>query len=80
MGGMMQNGMMGGVTMGLGWLFPILGLTILGLLIAWLVRAIRHGTEDGASTARPLEIARRRYARGEIDAEELRTIRETLAG
>lgn len=73
-GGMMQNGMMGDGMMGVGWIFPILILVALVLLVVWLVRQIRGGGDEASPPSDAREIARRRYARGEISREELHTI------
>lgn len=47
-------------------------------LIVWLVR--RTGGETGSRENDPIEIARRRYARGEISGDELEQIRRNLSG
>jgi putative membrane protein len=64
----------GGILMLLFW-----GLILGGgaLLIGALVRQERR---TGSPEETPLEIARQRYARGEIDREEFQRIRETLLG
>lgn len=87
-GGMMDGGMMGGgmgIWMLIGWLVPILVLVGLGVLIVWAIRKLAgdSGTaRSGASRTRSgddaLEVARQRYARGEIDREEFRRIRSDL--
>lgn len=81
-GGMMDGGMMGGgmgIWMLIGWLVPILVLVGLGVLVVWAIRKLagdsrtaRSGDDDA------LEVARHRYARGEIDREEFRRIRSDL--
>jgi putative membrane protein len=80
-------GMMGGY--GLPWGMHGFGGGILMFLFwalilgggAWLlVGALRREERPEARVETPLEIARRRYARGEIDREEFGRIRETLRG
>jgi len=72
----MGPGMMGWGA-GMGWLGPILMAVfwmavIVGIvfLIRWLVIATIGGRRKGDEEDSPLEILRRRYARGEIDKEE----------
>lgn len=63
--------------MGLGWLFMIIfwGLVIFG--IAYLIQNIAKGTkkEDQES---PVEILKKRYAKGEITKEEFERMRDDL--
>lgn len=79
-GGMMQNGMMGDGMMGVGWIFPILILVAVVLLIVWLVREIWGDGDETPRRSDAREIARKRYARGEISREELRSILDELDG
>ncbi len=45
----------------------------------WLLSGLaRQGGSDAQPADRPLDIARQRYVRGEIDREEFERIRETL--
>ncbi|MBI4536398.1 MAG: SHOCT domain-containing protein [candidate division NC10 bacterium] len=81
--GMMGWGGYGGYGMGiLGWLFMLLfwGLIIAGLVLVvrWLWDRGRSGT-DSASGEAPLDILKRRYARGEISREEYERMRQDLA-
>jgi putative membrane protein len=86
--GMMGYGMMGGM-MGGNWMHYSLGrislwvlaLVILGLLIYVIVRLGRRTTGVARTEAgeTPLEIAKKRYARGEINREEFDKIRKDLA-
>jgi putative membrane protein len=82
-GGMMGWGGYGGFGMGVfGWLFMLLfwGLIIVGLVL--VVRRLwdqgRSGTGAGTGDA-PLDILRRRYARGEISKEEYDRMKQDLA-
>ncbi len=66
-----------------GWIMMILGLVVLGLIIWGVVSFARTGTVGvggGTIVARrePLDIARERYAKGEITREEFETIKKNL--
>lgn len=81
-GGMMGWGGYGGFGMGFfGWIFMLLfwGLIIVGLvlLVRWLWDQGRPGTSAGAGDA-PLEILKRRYARGEVSKEEFDRMKKDL--
>jgi len=80
-GGIMGWGY-GGYGMGfVGWLFMLLfwGLIIVGLIlvIRWLWDHGRSGAGAAASDA-PLDILKRRYARGEITKEEFDRMKQDL--
>ena len=80
-GGMMGWGGFGGYGMGIvGWIFMLLswGLIIVGLVLVvrWLWDQGRPGTGGIDS---PLEILKRRYARGEISKEEFDRMKQDLA-
>lgn len=81
-GGMMDGGMMGG-SMGpwmlVGWIVPLLVLAGLGALAVWAIRTLAGGSGGGSTGSDALEVARQRYARGEIDRQEFRAIRSDLA-
>jgi len=73
-------GWYGGYGMGpVGWLFMFLfwGLIIVGLvlLIRWLWD---HGRPGMGSAEAPLDILKRRYARGEITKEEFERMKQDL--
>lgn len=85
----MMNGM--GNMMGSGWMAAmmlvnvLLGLGPLALVVVgaiagirWMTRGI-DGPGESASRSRALEVARERYARGEISREEFQRLREDLA-
>lgn len=72
-----------------GWLLMSLGMlafwVVVAVLIVWLVRASSSSQRQppSASTSpsqSPLDIARERYARGEITDEEFQRIKRGLAG
>ena len=67
-------GWMGGLGMGLGWLIWI---AIIGLVI-WSVVAL-SGNRDHRTTETPLEILKRRYARGEISKAEFELAKQDLS-
>ncbi len=86
--GMMDYGMMGSM-MGGNWMhfsigrisLWVLALIILGLLIYVIVR-LQRGTTGATRTEAgetPLEIVKKRYARGEINREEYDKLRKDLA-
>ena len=72
-----------GIGWGMGWWmlwgsiwFVVFWGIIIGLVV-WVVNRLGGGRGEEAST--PLEIARRRYARGEITKEEFDRLRHDLA-
>jgi putative membrane protein len=85
----MMSGM--GSMMGSGWMAVtmlvdvLLGLGLLALVVVGVVAGIRWMTRStdhprgAAAAGRALEVARERYARGEISREEFARIREDLA-
>jgi putative membrane protein len=78
---MMGWGGYGGFGMGLfGWLFM---LVFWGLIIVGLVLVVRwlwdHGRPGAGAGDAPLEILKRRYARGEISKEEFDRMKQDLA-
>lgn len=83
--GMPQDGMMGGMWLGttLGILAVLLLIAALVLLVVWLYQQVRDGgrSRESSETGEPeaLEIASRRYARGELTAEEYERIRRDLS-
>lgn len=87
-GGMadMMGGMMGpGFGWGFGGLFGwLLMLLFWGGVIALVVWAVRRFTAErgpiNGAPATPLEVARMRYARGEITKEQFQQLRQDLGG
>lgn len=63
-----NHGFMGGFMGGFMWIFWIAVLVGLFFLIKWIVQQSRQ--EDQKPKEDPLEILKKRYARGEIDREE----------
>ena len=72
----MSTGM--GWWMVFGWVWIVI---FWGGLIALIVLGIKKLTERGSSTNKhdPLDIARERYARGEISEEEFKQLRKNLS-
>ncbi len=68
-------GILGGLMMLLFWGLVIIGLI---LLVRWLWNQGRHGSGSVAPEA-PLDILKRRYARGEINKEEFDRMKQDLA-
>jgi len=71
----MMGGMMGGFANGIPW-FGLLSLAtflIVGLAIAYALARSRSAGEY------PLEIVRRRYARGELNADEFAAAKRALS-
>lgn len=76
--------MMGAGIMGFGFLLMLLLFIAAVLLVIWLVRALSQGpdskpTSSGSRAKEDdVEIARNRYARGEISKEEFEQIKTDL--
>ena len=68
---------------GFGW-FAVFGgllwLILLGVIIYLLISLVAPGREPGHREEDPLEIAKRRYAKGEIAREEFGQILKDLTG
>lgn len=66
--------------MGFGLLIPIILIAILAYALGWIPSggASRQGTARDVED--PVEILRKRYARGEIDREEFERMRQDLTG
>jgi putative membrane protein len=61
-----------------GWVFMILFWAAVALLVIWLYKQIRGPEVKPATMETPLEILKKRYARGEITAEEFREMKREL--
>jgi putative membrane protein len=73
-GGRMLNFGCGGNSMFMGLLF----LAVIGILIYFFIQASKSGKFSGSSTETPLEILKKRYAKGEIGKEEYEKIKQDL--
>ena len=74
---MFHDGFMGG-GMWFGWLFWIV---IIGLVIFLIVRLTNQktGSQNIQSNENPLDVLKKRYARGEISKEEFDSMKRDLA-
>ncbi len=63
--------------MGLGWIFMIIFWVLVILGIAFLVQATTRGRK-GPEQETPLDILKRRYAKGEITREEFERMKDDL--
>ncbi len=68
----------GGWWMGFGVIFMILFWGAIIALIVWAVKKFTSGTDSNRKND-PLEIAKARYARGEITKEEFEEIKKNLS-
>lgn len=67
--------------MGLAMFFGIIFWGAIIALIVWVViRLTRHTATTGGGKQNPLDIARERYARGEISKEQFEQIKKDLTG
>ena len=73
---MFHDGFMGG-GMWFGWLFWIV---IIGLVIFLIVRLTNQktGSQNIQSNENPLDVLKKRYARGEISKEEFENVKKDL--
>ena len=51
---------------------------VIGLAVWGITRLVKHDREHVAAGATPLEIARQRYAKGEINKEQFEQIKKDL--
>lgn len=66
--------------MGFGGLMIIVWIVIIGLIVWGVVALVRHSGSGSKSAEKedPLEIAKRRYAKGEISKKEFEQIKKDL--
>ena len=64
--------------MGFGTIWMILFWGVIIALIIWVVKRLTKNT-DSNNKKNPLDIAKERYARGEITKEEFEEIKKTLS-
>ncbi|MDD5703490.1 MAG: SHOCT domain-containing protein [Dehalococcoidales bacterium] len=62
-----------------GWMW-ILWIVIIGLVVWGIITLVKHSssTSNTSQKRNPLEIARERYAKGEISKEEFEEIKKNL--
>ncbi len=63
---------------GFGWVWMVLVLAVVIALVVWGAGNV-FGVRDGAAEPTPMEILRRRYAAGEITADEFEQARRAIA-
>ncbi len=63
--------------MGFGWIFMIIFWALVILGIVYVFQAVTRGVGK-SGTEEPLEILRKRYAKGEISREEFERMKEDL--
>lgn len=56
----------------------LLFLVVVGILIYFFIQTSKSGKFSGPSTETPLEILKKRYAKGEISKEEYEKIKQDL--
>lgn len=71
-------GMGFGWGMGLGWLFFILFWVLIILGVLYLIKLIAGGGRSKTTEETPLDILKRRYAKGEISKEDFEKMKEDL--
>lgn len=63
------------------WAVLLLGLiALVAVLMVWLLRSPASGQTSPVTPDRALEIARERYAKGEISQAEFETLKKNLGG
>jgi len=67
--------------LGLGMLFMVLFWMVIIALIIWLIARLarRENNESGTDKHKPIDIARERYAKGEISKEEFAQLKKGLS-
>jgi putative membrane protein len=81
MGGMMNGGMMDTVWWTSPWYWGgwVLVLALLAAVVIAIVWAVRRAKHTAQSAEKPLDILKRRYAYGEIPAEQFETMKRQLS-
>ena len=64
--------------MGFGWIFMVLFLTLVILGIVYIVQAISRKSGQSGTQETPLDILKKRYAKGEITKEEFERMKGDL--
>ncbi|MGW8273170.1 MAG: SHOCT domain-containing protein [Thermodesulfovibrionales bacterium] len=65
--------------MGFGWVFMIIFWAVIILAVVFLVKAVAGGARREGRGEMPLDILKRRYARGEITREEFEKMKDDLS-
>ena len=73
----MMNGMGGGI-MGFGWIFGVIFIGLIIWIVIFVVNKSQNSNQSLPSGESPLDILRRRYARGEITKEEFEETKRNL--
>ncbi len=64
--------------MGFGWLFMIIFWILVILGVAFIVQLVMRGGKGGGQGETPLDIVKKRYAKGEITKEEFERLKDDL--
>ena len=64
--------------MGFGWIFMILFWALVILGVAYIVQAISRRTGQSGAEGTPLDILKKRYAKGKISKEEFERMKDDL--
>ena len=64
--------------MGFGWIFMVLFWVLVILGIVYIVQAISRRSGQSGTEETPLDILKKRYAKGEITKEEFERIKDDL--
>jgi len=78
-GGMMDSGMMGWGGMGFAWIWIVIFLIILIVGAYLVISSFKREKIEPSGQAKPIEILKERYAKGEITAEEFERMKKELA-
>lgn len=64
--------------MGFGWLFMFIMLILLILCVIYMAKLIGGPTKRGEMDSTPLQILKKRYAKGEITKDEYESIKKDM--